>query len=64
VTLANEEDRQKTSEGVEIWIEQKPGNEIRPMASIPEGTLEIYKYCRPVMIHIDWVWPEAEAVSK
>lgn len=58
VTLADESDRQKTSEGVEIWIQQKPANNIRPMADIPEGTLETFKHCRPSIVSVDWV--EAE----
>ncbi len=54
VTLTDENDRRKTPEGVEIWIQQKPGNEIRPMATIPDGTLETYKHCRPQIVSIDW----------
>lgn len=54
VTLADESDRRKTPEGVEIWIQQKPGNEIRPMASIPDGTLEKYKHCRPEIVSVQW----------
>lgn len=54
VTLADANDRKKTPEGVEIWIEQKPAGEIRPMASIPEGTLDTFKHCRPEIISIEW----------
>ena len=54
VTLPDENDRRKTSEGVEIWIQLQPGNNIRPMADIPEGTLEKYKHCRPEIISNDW----------
>lgn len=54
VTLADEDDRKTTPEGVEIWIQKKPAGAIRPMASVPEGTLETYKHCRPETISIEW----------
>jgi hypothetical protein len=54
VTLKDESDRKKTSAGVEIWIQQQSAGNIRPMASIPDGTLEKYKHCRPEMISIQW----------
>ena len=54
VTLTDENDRRKTPEGVEIYIQQKPGNDIRPMAVIPEGTLEKYKHCRPEIVSVQW----------
>jgi hypothetical protein len=56
VTLKDENDRQKTRAGVELWIEQKPAGEFRPMATIPDGTLEKYKHDRPEIISQDWEW--------
>jgi hypothetical protein len=46
VTLKDETDRKKTRDGVEIWIQQQSAGNIRPMASIPDGTLE--KSCTAV----------------
>lgn len=57
ITLPTEADRRKTPEGVEIWIQQKPGNEIRLMVDIPDGTLEKYKHCRPQIVSFNWVEP-------
>jgi hypothetical protein len=54
VTLADMNDRQTTPEGVQIWIQSQPAGCFRPMADIPEGTLEIYKHCRPQIIQNDW----------
>lgn len=54
VVLENEDDRQKTNEGVEIWIQKQPANSLRPMASIPAGTLEKYKHRRPHIIDMEW----------
>ena len=56
VTLANSNDRRKTIEGVEIWLQRKPDGAVRPMATIPEGTLDKYKHCRPEIIKNDWDW--------
>ena len=56
MTLANSNDRQKTTEGVEIWLQKQPGGAVRPMASIPDGTLDKYKHCRPEIIEQDWDW--------
>lgn len=55
VTLADEDDRKTTSEGVEIYIEKLPANEMRPIAVIPDGTLEKFKHCRPQVLKITWV---------
>jgi hypothetical protein len=54
VTLTDETDRRKTPQGVEIYIQQQPANNIRPMAVIPDGTLEIYKHCRPEIVSVQW----------
>lgn len=54
VTLADENDRRKTPDGVEIWIQQKPANNLRPMATIPDGTLDQFKHCRPEIISLRW----------
>lgn len=54
VILKDENDRQTTPDGVEIWIQLKPANSIRPMAEIPARDLDIYKHCRPYIISLDW----------
>lgn len=54
VTLPDENDRRKTPEGVEIWMQQQPANNIRPMASCPDGSLDKFKHCRPEIVSIDW----------
>lgn len=55
VTLENENSRVTTHEGVEIWLQGKPANNFRAMATIPDGTLERYKHCRPEILAVDWV---------
>jgi len=54
VVLSTQESRITTREGVELWIKQCPASEIKPMATIPVGTLEIYKHTRPVILRCDW----------
>ena len=54
VILVDASDRQKTEEGVELWLQLRPAGEIRPMASIPDGTLETYKHCRPEIVSVEW----------
>ena len=55
VTLADEYDRKTTNAGVQIWIKQKPSNEIQPQATIPDGTLNQYKHDRPEIVDVQWV---------
>jgi len=55
VKLENHESRAKTAEGVEIYLKMRPANEVQPIAVIPDGTLDKYKHCRPVIIACDWV---------
>jgi hypothetical protein len=55
VTLADEYDRQTTPEGVTLWVKQGGANSIKPMASPPKGTLEIYKHSRPDIVSVEWV---------
>jgi hypothetical protein len=54
VKLENHESHATTKEGVEIWLKMRPANEVQPMATIPDGTLEKYKHCRPKIISCDW----------
>ena len=54
ITLIDENDRKKILDGVELWIQQQPANNIRPMATIPDGTLEKYKHCRPEILDMKW----------
>lgn len=54
VTLNGESDRKMIAGGVEIWIQRKPAGCVRPMATIPDGTLEQYKHCRPEWTEIEW----------
>lgn len=54
VILPDETDRRKTPEGVEIYMQFQPANNIRPMAAIPDGTLEKFKHCRPEVIDMEW----------
>ena len=41
--------------GVEIWLQMRPANVVKPMANIPEGTLEKYKHARPEILSCEWV---------
>jgi len=54
VALADMSDRQTTAEGVQIWIQSQPAGCFRPMADIPEGTLDQFKHCRPKIIQNEW----------
>ena len=54
VTLADMNDRQTTPEGVQIWIQLQPAGWFRPMASLPVGTLDQFKRCRPQIVQNDW----------
>ena len=54
VKLTDENDRRTTPEGVEIWIQLQPANNIRPMAACPDGSLEKFKHSRPKIVSLDW----------
>jgi hypothetical protein len=54
VILPTHDSRITTREGVELWLKPKPGSEYQPMASIPDGTLDQYKHCRPQILSCDW----------
>lgn len=55
VTLADETDRKKTKAGAELYVDRTPNGYLRPWATIPPGTLEIYKHDRPEIVSVQWV---------
>jgi hypothetical protein len=53
--LEQHTDRAKSEKsGVVIWGRMH-GPAFKPMAEIPDGTLEKYMHCRPEIIACDWV---------
>ena len=58
--LKNHESRQLSGKtGVEVYLEMRPGNEVKPVAVTPEyATVEQYKHCRPKILSCDWVTVE------
>lgn len=55
VKLPKHTDYAITNEGVKLYLKMKPANEVQAMAEIPDGTLEQYKHCRPIIVSCDWV---------
>lgn len=41
--------------GIKIYLKMRPGNEVQPMAIIPDETLNKYMHCRPKIVSCDWV---------
>ena len=48
-------DHAKTKSGVEIYIQPRPGNEYKPIAICPDGTLNEHMHHRPRVINVEWV---------
>lgn len=40
--------------GVKLWMQHRAGNEWRPMATVPDGTLDRYMHERPEILSCDW----------
>jgi len=41
--------------GVRIYGKVRPDGRFQPFAEIPDGTLDKYMHCRPVVLKNDWI---------
>ncbi len=56
--LENENSREIFPSGVEIYGKVRSDGRFQPFAQIPDGTLNEYMHCRPVILKNDWVWED------
>ena len=61
VKLADQNQRVALNDGAEIWVKQRPGTDLQPMVTLPDGykdTETAFKTPRPKVISVTWEWVE------